>query len=152
MHTRDLTRQAIIAAAYAAITIGLEPISYGAVQFRLAEMLVVLPFLNKKHTIGLTIGCFLANMASPLGIYDMVCGVLATFVVCVAVSRLRSMKFIAPISASVNGVVVGLMLHVVLGVPLLAAMVSVAIGQFVTVSMGVAAVALMRSRLAFLEE
>ena len=43
MSANTLTRGAIIAALYAALTLLLAPISYGEVQFRLAEALTVLP-------------------------------------------------------------------------------------------------------------
>ena len=45
MSTNSLTRGAIIAALYAALTLLLAPISYGEVQFRLAEALTVLPIV-----------------------------------------------------------------------------------------------------------
>ena len=41
----NLVRGAMIAAIYVVITIVLQPISYGAFQFRLAEALTVLPIL-----------------------------------------------------------------------------------------------------------
>ena len=54
---RRLAHGAIIAALYAALTLLLAPISYGEVQFRLAEALTVLPFLNPVTGWGLFVGC-----------------------------------------------------------------------------------------------
>ena len=39
IQTRKLALAAVVAAAYAALTLGLAPISYGAVQFRVSEVL-----------------------------------------------------------------------------------------------------------------
>ena len=149
---KDIARQAIIAALYAVITISLAPISYGMIQFRLAEMLVVLPFLNKKHIIGVTLGCLVANIPSLLGPVDIVVGTLATFIVCVIVSKLPAAKFIPLVAAAVNGVIIGLMLYLVLGYPLLPAMGAVAFGVFVVTAVGSAAITLARNQLAFLRE
>ena len=56
---------AVIAAVYAVLTIGLSPISYGPIQVRLSECMVLLAFYNRKWIPGLTIGCLLANLNSP---------------------------------------------------------------------------------------
>ena len=45
---------AVVAAAYAALTIALAPISYGAVQFRVSEALTILPFFIPGTVWGLT--------------------------------------------------------------------------------------------------
>ena len=43
--TKSMTRIALFAAVYAALTIALAPISYGPVQFRVSEAMTVLPAL-----------------------------------------------------------------------------------------------------------
>ena len=133
----DLTKQAIIAALYAVICIALAPISYGEIQLRAAEMLMVLPFYNKKHTIGLTLGCFLANLFSPIGLPDIIFGTLATFIACVLIVKFKKLALVAPIAAGVNGVIVGAMLHIVFDVPLLLTMAAVALGQLASVYAGI---------------
>ncbi len=75
--TLQLAIAAIIAAAYAALTILLAPISYGAVQFRVSEALTVLPFLMPCATWGLWIGCILANLFTG-NVFDILFGSLAT--------------------------------------------------------------------------
>ena len=72
-----ITTSAVIAAVYAALTILLEPISYGAVQFRVSEALTVLPFLMPSTVWGLFAGCILANLYTG-SILDIVFGSLAT--------------------------------------------------------------------------
>ena len=72
-----LTTAAVIAAAYAALTIGLAPISYGPIQFRASEALTVLPFLIPSSVYGIAVGCVLANLYTG-SILDIVFGSLAT--------------------------------------------------------------------------
>ena len=72
-----LTTAAVVAAAYAALTIALAPISYGAVQFRLSEALTVLPFFMPCTVWGLFVGCILANLYTG-SVVDIVFGSLAT--------------------------------------------------------------------------
>ena len=65
------------AALYAALTIGLAPISYGPVQFRVSEVLTVLPFLMPSTVSGIAVGCILANLYTG-SVLDIVFGSLAT--------------------------------------------------------------------------
>lgn len=76
--TLKLVRMAVIAALYAALTLAVAPIAYGAVQFRISEALTILPLFCPEAIVGLTIGCFLANI--PSGLWDMFLGALATLV------------------------------------------------------------------------
>ena len=55
---------ALVAAAYAAITMALAPISYGVLQFRVSEALCVLPALLPCTAWGLFAGCAVANLLS----------------------------------------------------------------------------------------
>ena len=73
----SLAVTAIIAAAYAALTILLAPISYGPIQFRVSEALTVLPFLMPGTVWGIFVGCILANLYTG-SILDIVFGSLAT--------------------------------------------------------------------------
>ena len=82
---KDMTANALIAALYAAFTIAIAPISYGPIQFRFSEILVLLCFFNKKYTIGLTLGCLLANLYSPTASLDIPFGTAATLVACVGI-------------------------------------------------------------------
>ena len=75
--TRKLAVAAIVAAAYAALTVALAPISYGPIQFRVSEALTVLPFFLPCTVWGLAIGCFLANLYTG-SVLDIVFGTLAT--------------------------------------------------------------------------
>ena len=77
---RTLVIAALIAAAYAALTYvsAAMGLAYGEVQFRLSEALCVLAAFTPAAIPGLTIGCVLGNITSPLGIADIVFGAAAT--------------------------------------------------------------------------
>ena len=78
--TKKIAANAVVAALYFVLTIALGSLSYQAIQFRIAECLMLLCFFRKDFAWGLTIGCFLANLASPVGWPDWVFGTLATLI------------------------------------------------------------------------
>lgn len=77
LNTADLVKAGVIAALYIALTL-LNPLSYGAIQFRFSEFLNNLAPFNKRYIWALTLGCAIANLNSPLGIYDVIFGSLGT--------------------------------------------------------------------------
>ena len=79
---QEICVNGIIAATYAAFTIAMSPIAYGPIQFRFSEIMVLLCFFNKKYSIGLTIGCLLANCLSPTASLDVLFGTVATLLAC----------------------------------------------------------------------
>lgn len=104
---KQLVRGAIIAALYATLTLFLAPISFGSVQFRVSEVLTVLPFIMPEAVIGLTIGCFISNMLMS-NIFDIIFGTLATFLAAYITSKIKKM-WLAPLPAVIsNGLIVGL--------------------------------------------
>ena len=74
---------AVIAALYIVLTITVAPFAYGPVQFRLSEILTILPALTPAAIPGLAIGCLLSNILNPagsLGLVDMIGGTAATLI------------------------------------------------------------------------
>ena len=70
----------MFAALYAALTVVFAPISYLSLQIRISEVLITfIPIYGWPALLGLTLGTFLANMVSPLGLIDLLVGPLATF-------------------------------------------------------------------------
>ena len=77
-----LTRGALIAALYVALTyvsssLGL---ASGVIQVRLSEALTVLVLLMPEAVIGVTLGCFLANLLTGSVVWDVIFGTLATLI------------------------------------------------------------------------
>ena len=56
-----IVRLAIIAGLYVALTWATLPLSYGLIQFRVSEILLLLCFYRKDYIYSLVLGCFIAN-------------------------------------------------------------------------------------------
>ncbi|MBR5525143.1 MAG: QueT transporter family protein, partial [Clostridia bacterium] len=82
--SRFVTVTGIVAGLYAALTVGLAPLSFGLVQCRAAELLTVLAVYTPAAVPGLTVGCVISNLiglamgANIAGALDVVLGPLAT--------------------------------------------------------------------------
>ena len=105
-NTKSLIMNAGIAALYAVLTIALAPISYGPVQVRLSEAMTLLAFVNPKLLPGLVIGCFAANLTSPLGPIDMVVGTVATFLALWPMRYVKSMTIASLFPVISNGLII----------------------------------------------
>lgn len=139
--TRKLVVSALVASLYAVITLVLGAISYGPIQFRIAEIMILLPFIKKDYIWGLTIGCFVANIIGPYGVPDIIFGTMATLLSAYAVYltskyiKNKSSLLIASIWPTIiNGVVIGFMLNKFFGVPMTLGMLQVALGEFVVIT------------------
>ena len=75
--SRSITLIAIFSALYVVLTVAFQPISYSWLQIRISEALTPIPFLfGFPSVVGIFIGCFLANLLSPIGLPDIVFGPL----------------------------------------------------------------------------
>lgn len=159
-----LVRCAVIAAVYVVLCLVLAPFSYGAVQVRVAEALCLLPVFGAEYIVGVTLGCFLANLFGST-IIDVVFGTLATLLACLVTYRLRHLRIKGlAIPASLppvlfNAVIVGIEITVfftdytVMSAPLWLLCVtngiSVGIGELISCTiLGVALVKLIESNTA----
>ena len=88
LSVRRLVRCAVIAAVYVVVCLVLAPFSYGAVQVRVAEALCLLPVFGAEYIVGVTLGCFLANLLGST-VVDVVFGTLATLLACLVTYKLR---------------------------------------------------------------
>ena len=68
--TMFIVRSAVIAALYAALTLALYPISFGAVQFRVSEALTLLPIVMPEAIPGLFVGCLVSNLIGSATPWD----------------------------------------------------------------------------------
>lgn len=139
---RKIVITAIIAALYAVLTLMLGFMSYGPIQFRVAEVMMLLPFISKEYILALTLGCFLANVIGPYGLPDIIFGTLATFISAYLVyltSKYMTQKKIAIVVASlwptiINAIIIGTMLNTLFGYPLILGMLEVGFGEFVVIT------------------
>ncbi len=79
---KDIAYNGIIAALYVVLTLITYPFSFMGIQFRVAEILILLVFFRKDYAVGLCIGCALANLFSSIGMIDVAFGTLATLLSC----------------------------------------------------------------------
>ncbi|OUP25463.1 QueT transporter family protein [Gemmiger sp. An194] len=154
MNTKRLVRAAMVAAIYVVLCLVLAPLSYGAVQVRLAEMLCLLPVFGAEYIVAVTLGCFLANLLGST-LVDVVFGTAATLVACLVTYAVRKMRVgglaipsaIPPIVS--NAVIVGALeltffLPGVTGTAALAAWNALTVGIGEVISCGILGVALVK--------
>ncbi len=112
--TRQIALNGVIAGLYAAITILTASFAYGNIQFRIADALCVLVVLDPSLTIGLTLGCLIANIFSTVSALDIVIGTAGTLLGCLLAAKVRK-DWLVPVPVILaNAVLVGAMLAYVL--------------------------------------
>ena len=110
LNTRQIALNGVVAGLYAAITILTASFAYGNIQFRISEALMMLLLFEPSLTVGLTIGCLIANLFSTVSVLDIVIGTAATLLACLLTTRIKK-PALAPLpTILVNAVMVGAML------------------------------------------
>ena len=112
--TKQLALSGIVAGLYAAITILTASFAYGDIQFRIADAMCLLVVLEPSLTIGLTLGCLIANIFSTVSVLDIVIGTAATLLGCLLTVRLRKTWLLPLPTILANAILVGAMLAFVL--------------------------------------
>ena len=105
-----LALNGILAAVYAVVTLLTASFAYGPIQFRIAEALCLLPMLLPQTVWGVTLGCIVANLFSPVSALDIVIGSLATLLAALWVTRVKRVWFVPLPMTICNAVLVGGML------------------------------------------
>lgn len=125
-----LAESAIIAALYVALTWVLSPISFGSIQFRISEVLVLLIFFNPKFIVALIVGCFISNTTSPLGWWDMVFGTLATTLALIPMLKIKNIYISALMPVISNAIIIAIELYFSLDIsPVWLSMITVGVGE-----------------------
>jgi len=140
--TLYIIHAALIAAVYAALTIGLAPISFGQQQLRVAEALAVLPAFTPAAVPGLFVGCAIANTVSFMGLPDLIFGSAATLVsaqltkIIARATQNRKLLLQAALiplpAVIINTAVIGAMLTVLADLPFWVAAIGVMTGQILS--------------------
>ncbi len=143
-------RGALIAALYAALTIILEPISYGALQCRISEALTLLPFIMPEAIPGLFVGCIVANFYGGFGIADIVFGSAATLLAAICTRKFSwgNIYLAAVYPVIFNAIIIGTMLNLVTDAPLIATGIYVGLGEAAACFLiGIPLVKILKSRI-----
>ena len=107
--------------------------------------MTLLPILLPQAIPGLVIGCLVANLLSPVAIWDVIFGTLATLIAALGTYKLRKKPLLAALCPVVaNGIIVGVMLAVFYALPLWLTMLEVAVGEAVAVALGFILLAALR--------
>lgn len=124
----------IVASLYASMTAALGSFGYSWIQIRLSESLTPLPLLlGLPSVVGLTLGCIIANMFSPVGLPDMIFGPMLTLLAALLSwkfsFRRKTIACIYPVL--INSVGVSAYIASFYNVPYVLSLLSIAFGEFV---------------------
>jgi uncharacterized membrane protein len=88
--TKYIATVAVIAALYVVLVLAFAGISFGQIQFRVANLLIgIVPLLGMPGVVGVTVGVFVSNMISPLGPLDLL-SVIPSFIGLMLLNMLKN--------------------------------------------------------------
>ncbi len=128
---KNISLIALITALYVGLSLVLTPITFGVVNFRLAEVLVLFCFYKKEYSIALVLGCFITNLFSPFAL-DLIFGTIHTLISVIFISLSKKL-FIASLWPTIFSFIVGFELYLY-GEPFIIATLGVMLGEFVIVT------------------
>ena len=107
MTVKKMTLNGVIAAVYAVLTL-INPLSFGAVQFRVSTLLLPLAVFVPQIRVGLVLGTAIGNVNSSLGIIDIVVGSVVSAIAVYVIPKAKA-KVIMPVLYAIDsGVLVAL--------------------------------------------
>ena len=127
------------------------PFSYMGIQFRVAEIMVLLCFFRKDYAFGLVIGCAIANLPSAIGLVDVGFGTLATLIACLGIMFMKNLGIACLFPVVSNAFIVGFELWKFLGLPFWISVAEVAIGEFAVMVIGYIFFMLIKRRKGFFD-
>ena len=92
-----ITQGAVIAAIYVVLVLIFDTFSFGPIQFRIAEVLTIMPYFTPAAIPGLFVGCLIANIIGGGLIWDIVFGSIATLIGAVGTYLVRKNKWLVPL-------------------------------------------------------
>jgi uncharacterized membrane protein len=120
MNLKYYLNNAMIATLYVIFVYIFAFMSFEAIQFRIAEALLIIFLFNKRLMPGLVLGTFVANyLFSPAGWIDAFVGSFATLVALILMKNVPSIFFKLLMPGIANGIFIGLMLTFLYELPLL---------------------------------
>ena len=131
---KNLARLAVVAALYAALTLALPGISFGLIQFRFSELLVLLCFYRRDYSAALIVGCFIANCFSPMALMDMVFGTMATAIAVLPMYSVKHIWLASLLPIISNAVIIGAELYLAFDQPWWLGALTVGAGELVVIT------------------
>jgi len=157
MKIKTLVGNGIVAALYIAISFFIQPLAFGAIQFRVSEMFNHLVVFNKKFIYGVLLGVFLTNLFfSTMRAYDLVFGFgqsVISLLIAILVSRfiknIWTRMIVNTIVFTITMFLIALELHLAFQFPFLFTWLTTAIGEFVVMAIGAPIMYLLNQRIHF---
>lgn len=137
-NTRQMCKNALVAAAYVVLC-SLNPVSFGALQFRIANIFIVLPLIDKRYTAAILVGIAISNATSPLGLVDVVAGIAAegtAYLICATICKRFSVWLKMGITAICVAVVIGAELAIIYNISFVATSTGLLITTAIAESIG----------------
>lgn len=101
-----ITQGAVIAAIYVVLVLIFDTFSFGPIQFRIAEMLTIMPYFTPAAIPGLFVGCLIANIIGGGLIWDIVFGSIATLIGAIGSYLVRRNKWLVPLPPIIANMVI----------------------------------------------
>ena len=157
MKVKFLATSAIIAALYIAITMLVAPISFGQLQFRIAEMFNHLVAFNPRYMVGVVLGVFISNfLLSSVGPIDLIFGVGHTIItlgififICKFVKNIWARLVINTFLFTFTMFIIAYQLNLVLDFPFWETWLLVGIGEFAVLAISAPIMYALNKRLNF---
>lgn len=103
---QQIARGAVIAALYVVLTIIFAPISFGAVQVRIAEALTAFLMFTPAAVPGLFAGCLIANILGGAVLPDIIFGSIATLIGAVLGRILSDKRWLFPVPMVISNALI----------------------------------------------
>lgn len=155
--TKQWVVNAIVATMYVVLTGAFSWMSFGAVQFRLSEILNHLAVFNKKYILGIAAGVFLSNLIfSPSALLDILFGTTHTLLALLAMRLLtRKMSNVMPkmlvntLMFAVFSFIIAAELYLAFDLPFWFSYFTVALGEVVVMLAGASIMKLLDRNIGF---
>jgi uncharacterized membrane protein len=143
LHTKEIALMAVYAALYAVLVNALPGLSFGPLNLRVADiMLGAVPLLGMAGVFGHTLGVFIGNIPSPLGVIDLL-NTIPSFVMAFVIyyvykciKKDYTVLLTSVAYSAVLGVTVGWMLSAPFNIPLALSILYVFAGNLVMSAVG----------------
>ena len=157
MKIKFMATSAIIAALYIVVTLVFSAISFGQVQFRIAEIFNHLVAFNPRYFVGVVLGVLISNaLFSTIGVMDIIFGVGHSVItlgllilICKFVKNIWARLIINSFLFTATMFIIAIELNIVLDFPFWITWLYCAVGEFIVLAVGAPIMYLLNSRLNF---
>ena len=157
MKVKFMATSAIIAALYIVVTLIFSAVSFGQVQFRIAEIFNHLVAFNPRYFVGVVLGVLISNaLFSTIGVMDIIFGVGHSIItlgllilICKFVKNIWARLIINSFLFTATMFIIAIELNIVLDFPFWITWLYCAVGEFIVLAIGIPIMYLLNSRLNF---